>query len=52
LLSKAIEKKYPTLDELPVSEWIHILQEGKVEYKTRKKSNKQLRSEYHSKSKK
>jgi hypothetical protein len=52
LLSKAIEQKYISLDEMPVSEWIHVLQEGQVEYKTRKKSNKQLRSEYHSKSKK
>jgi antitoxin component of RelBE/YafQ-DinJ toxin-antitoxin module len=52
LLSKAIEKKYISLDEMPVSDWINILQEGKVEYKTRKKSNKQLREEYRSKSKK
>ena len=31
LLSKAISKQYINLDELPVSDWIHTLQEGKVE---------------------
>jgi len=52
LLSKAINKQYHNLDEMPVSDWIHTLQEGKTEYKTRQKSNKDLRSEYHRKTKK
>jgi hypothetical protein len=52
LLSKAISKNYHNLDEMPVSDWIAILQEGKTEYKTRQKTNKELRSEYHRKAKK
>ena len=47
LLSKAISKQYISLDEMPVSNWIHELQEGKVEYKTRQKSNKELKSEFY-----
>ena len=52
LLSKAIVKQYVNLDEMPVSDWINILQEGKVEYKTRQKSNKELKREFYSKGKK
>jgi hypothetical protein len=49
LLSKAISKQYISLDEMPVSDWIHDLQEGKVEYKTRQKSNKEIKSEFYNK---
>ncbi len=52
LLSKAISKQYINLDELPVSDWINTLQEGKIEYKTRQKSNKELKSEFYVKGKK
>ncbi len=52
LLSKAISKQYINLDDMPVSDWISALQEGKVEYKKRQRSNKDLRSEYHGKAKK
>lgn len=52
LLSKAINKQYYNLDEMPVSDWINILQEGKTEYKTKQKSNKELKSEFYRKVKK
>ncbi len=32
LLSKVVSKKYRSLDELPVSDWVNMVSEGQAEY--------------------
>jgi hypothetical protein len=39
--------QYPNLEELPVSDWVNMVAEGQVEYKTAKsKSRKAMKKEY------
>ena len=38
---------YKNLEELPMSDWISKLAEGEAEYKTKTKSRKSLKSEFH-----
>jgi Family of unknown function (DUF6364) len=37
---------YHNLEEMPLAHWISQLAEGKVEYRTRKRSNKTLKNEF------
>jgi hypothetical protein len=34
LLSKVTSKKYQSLEDLPISDWVSVVSEGAVEYKT------------------
>ena len=45
LLSKVADKKYRSLDELPVSDWVSQVSEGQVEY-IRKNSRKSVKKDY------
>ena len=45
LLSKAVNKNYRSLDELPVSDWVNMLSEGEVQY-VRKHSSKIVKKDY------
>jgi hypothetical protein len=45
LLSKVADKKYRSLDELPVSDWVSQVSEGEVEY-IRKNSRKSVKKDY------
>ncbi len=47
LLSKVTSSSYKSLDELPVSEWVSMLSEGKVEYVRTPSSRKQMKKEYY-----
>lgn len=47
LLKKITSKNYQSLEELPISEWVHTVSEGAVEYKTAKKSRKAMKHEYY-----
>lgn len=44
LLSKAVSKRYRSLDELPVSEWVGMVSEGQAEYV--RKNAKNVRKDY------
>ena len=46
LLLKATKSAYTNLEELPISDWVYQLGEDQAEYKTRRKTNKQLKDEY------
>ena len=46
LLRKSMDAKYYSLDDLPVSDWVNAVAEGKVEYKTTAQSSKALKNEY------
>lgn len=38
--------KYPTLEDLPVSNWVHMVAEGQAEYKKAKPRKKSLKDEF------
>jgi len=46
LLSKVTSKKYQSLEDLPISDWVSVVSEGTVEYKTKPRKNKDLKNEY------
>ena len=46
LLSKITSNNYQSLEDLPISDWVHTVAEGEVEYQTRPKKNKALKAEY------
>ncbi|WP_262247997.1 DUF6364 family protein [Parapedobacter soli] len=39
-------KSYESLEELPISDWVNMLSEGKVEYQRSPRSRKALKDEY------
>jgi hypothetical protein len=44
LLSKVVDGTYRSIDDLPVSEWIDLVSEGKVEYV--RKNARDLKKDY------
>ncbi|MBM3437212.1 MAG: hypothetical protein FJY07_13480 [Bacteroidetes bacterium] len=46
LLAKTTAKNYASLEDLPIAEWVLKVSEGEIEYKTKKRSRKDLRDEY------
>ncbi len=46
LLSKITSNSYQSLEDLPISDWVSIVAEGEVEYKTKAKKSKDLKAEY------
>lgn len=47
LLRQIISGNYKTLEELPVSDWVNQLAEGRAEYMTKKRSRRSMRNEYY-----
>jgi hypothetical protein len=43
LYRKITEGNYQNLEELPISDWVNMVAEGEVEYKTKPKSRKDLK---------
>jgi len=48
LYRKLTESPYTNLEDLPISDWVHLVAEGEIEYKTQTKSRKALKDEYFS----
>ena len=46
LLRKVTSNSYQSLEDLPISDWVHVVAEGEVEYKTKARKNKELKAEY------
>ncbi len=46
LLQKVTSNSYQSLEDLPISDWVSVVSEGQVEYKTKSKTNKDLKKEY------
>lgn len=38
--------QYKNLEKMPISDWVHQLAEGEVEYKTKPRTRKSLKSEF------
>ncbi len=52
LLQRVVDSSGYSLDELPVSDWVNMVSEGKVKYQRKPRSNKKLKEEYYSRKKK
>jgi hypothetical protein len=46
LYSQIINNNYSNIEELPISDWVNIVSEGEVEYITKPKKRKELKSEF------
>lgn len=46
LLRKVTSSHHKSLEDLPISDWVSIVSEGRAEYITRPKKSKQLKAEY------
>ena len=46
LLNKVTSNSYQSLEDLPISDWVNMVSEGEVEYKTTNKRKKNLKAEY------
>jgi len=49
LLRKATSSSYQTLDEMPVSDWVNMVAEGKAEYVKKTRTRSSLKNEYFAK---
>lgn len=47
LLDKITSKNYKSLEDIPVSEWVNMISEGQAQYKTTKKSRKEMKNEFY-----
>lgn len=47
ILGKITTKKYKTLEDMPISEWVNAVSEGSVEYKTTKQTLKKRKAEFY-----
>ena len=46
LYRKITENNYSDLEEFPISDWVSMVAEGEVEYKTKNKSRKDLKKDF------
>ncbi|HRD54143.1 MAG TPA: DUF6364 family protein [Flavobacteriales bacterium] len=46
MLSKVTDKRYRSLDELPVSDWIHQVAEGEVTYLRKNAADRNVKKDY------
>ena len=46
MLSKVTDKRYRSLDELPVSDWIHQVAEGEVTYVRKNAAEQNVKKDY------
>jgi hypothetical protein len=46
LYRKITEGNYQNLEELPISDWVSMVAEGEVQYKTKNKSRKDLKKDF------
>ena len=46
LLSKITSNKFKSLEELPISDWVTMVSEGDIEYRTKPRKRKEMKNEY------
>jgi hypothetical protein len=51
ILDKITTKQYATIEELPISDWVNMLAEGKEAYVAKPKSNSKIKAQYHTRKK-
>lgn len=48
LLQKTTSANYASLEDLPISDWVHTVSEGETIYQTKPKTRKETKAEYFS----
>jgi len=51
ILDKITSNQYASLEDLPISDWVNVISEGKTEYITKPKSSSKLKAQYHTRKK-
>jgi hypothetical protein len=51
LLDKITSKQYPSIESLPIADWVQEVSEGLPVYRRKSATRKQLKSEYHNRRK-
>lgn len=46
VLDKITSNNYASLEDLPISDWVNTVAEGKAEYRTTPRKNKSMKAEY------
>jgi len=46
LYSKITSGNYQSLEDMPVSDWVNMVSEGEIQYQTKSRSRKDLKTEY------
>jgi hypothetical protein len=46
MLSKVVDKRYRSLDELPVSDWVNQVAEGEVTYVRKNSAERNVKKDY------
>ena len=46
LFRKITTSNYKSLEDLPISDWVSVVAEGAIEYKTKSQNRKALKQEY------
>jgi hypothetical protein len=47
LLRKVVAGNYRNIEDMPVADWVSMVSEGEVEYRTRSRSRKAIKDEYY-----
>lgn len=47
LLQKVTSSNYTSLEDFPISDWVHQIAEGEAVYQTKRKSRKSLKEEFY-----
>lgn len=47
MFQKATEKKYASIEDMPIADWVMELAEGTPEYRTKPRTRKELKEEYY-----
>lgn len=48
LLKQTTSGNYPSLEDIPIADWVHMVSEGSTEYQTKSRSRKDLKTDYYS----
>ena len=51
ILDKITSNQYASVEDFPISDWVNVLAEGKIEYITSQKSRTKLKAQYHNRKK-
>ena len=46
LLTKVTSNQYKSLEDLPISDWVNVVAKGGIEYLTKPRKNKDIKTEY------
>lgn len=48
LLKQTTSGNYPSLEDMPIADWVNMVSEGTTEYQTKPRNRKDLKADYYS----